>query len=64
MVIVAAPSGGYGKPRPAVIVQPNAISENHAISGATCRLTSELVEADFRVTVDPGLEPTYGSDLR
>ena len=54
MVIVAAP-GDYGKPRPAVIVQSNAISESHA-SVVICPMTSELVEADFRVTIDPGSE--------
>ena len=54
MVIVAAP-GDYGKPRPAVIVQSNAISESHA-SVVICPMTSELVEADFRVTIDPGPE--------
>ena len=54
MVIVAAP-GDYGKPRPAVIVQSNAISESHA-SVVICPMTSELVEADFRVTIDPGTE--------
>lgn len=52
MVIVAAP-GDYGKPRPAVIVQSNAISDSHA-SVVICPMTSELVEADFRVTIDPG----------
>jgi mRNA interferase MazF len=54
MVIVSAP-GDYGKPRPAVIVQSNAIPESHA-SIVICPVTSELVEADFRVTVEPGPE--------
>jgi mRNA interferase MazF len=54
MVIVAAP-GDYGKPQPAVIVQSNAISESHA-SVVICPMTSELVEADFRVTIDTGPE--------
>lgn len=52
LVIVAAP-GDYGKPRPAVIVQSNAIPENHA-SVVICPMTSELAEADFRVTIEPG----------
>ncbi|MGH7100453.1 MAG: type II toxin-antitoxin system PemK/MazF family toxin, partial [Stellaceae bacterium] len=51
MVIVAAP-GDYGKPRPAVIVQSNAIPESHA-SIVVCQMTPELVEADFRVTIEP-----------
>ena len=52
LIIVAAP-GGYGKPRPAVIVQSHAISASHA-SVMICPMTSELVEADFRITVEPG----------
>jgi mRNA interferase MazF len=60
VVIVAAP-GDYGKPRPALIVQSNAIPESHA-SVVICPLTSELVEADFRVTVEPG--PETGLRLR
>jgi mRNA interferase MazF len=54
LVIVGAP-GDYGKPRPAVIVQSNAISESHA-SIVICPMTSELVEADFRITIEPGPE--------
>jgi mRNA interferase MazF len=54
VVIVAAP-GDYGKPRPAVIVQSNAIPENHA-SVVICQMTSELAEADFRITIEAGSE--------
>lgn len=54
VVVVAAP-GDYGKPRPAVIVQSSAIPESHA-SAVICPMTSELVEADFRVTIEPGPE--------
>ena len=54
LVIVAAP-GDYGKPRPAVIVQSHAIPESHA-SVVICQMTSELAEADFRVTIEPGPE--------
>jgi mRNA interferase MazF len=54
LVIVAAP-GDYGKPRPAVIVQSNAIPQNHA-SLVICPMTSELVEVDFRITIEPGPE--------
>ena len=49
VVIVAAP-GDYGKPRPAVILQSDAIPESHA-SLIICPMTSELVEADFRITI-------------
>jgi mRNA interferase MazF len=54
VVVVAAP-GDYGKPRPAVIVQSNAIPASHA-SIVICQITSELVEADFRVTIEAGSE--------
>jgi mRNA interferase MazF len=54
LVIVAAP-GDYGKPRPAVIVQSDAIPESHA-SVVICQMTSEFAEADFRVTIEPGPE--------
>jgi mRNA interferase MazF len=54
VVIVAAP-GDYAKPRPAVIVQSNAIPQTHA-SIVICQITSELAEADFRVTIEPGPE--------
>ena len=60
LVIVAAP-GDYGKPRPAVIVQSNAIPESHA-SVVICQLTSELAEADFRVTIEP--TPKTGLQVR
>jgi mRNA interferase MazF len=51
LVIVAAP-GDYGKPRPAVIVQSDAIPESHT-SVVICQMTSELAEADFRITIEP-----------
>ena len=54
LVIVAAP-GDYGKPRPAVIVQSDAIPKSHA-SVVICQITSELAEADFRITIEPGPE--------
>jgi mRNA interferase MazF len=54
LVIVAAP-GDYGKPRPALIVQSDAIPETHA-SVVICQVTSELAEADFRITIEPGPE--------
>lgn len=59
-MIVAAP-GDYGKPRPAVIVQSDAIPESHA-SIVICQMTSELAEADFRVTIEPG--PQTGLQVR
>jgi mRNA interferase MazF len=60
VVIVAGP-GDYGKPRPAVIVQSNAIPASHA-SVVICPMTSELAEADFRITIEP--EPETGLRVR
>jgi mRNA interferase MazF len=53
-VITVAATGDYGKPRPAVIVQTDALPPAHA-SVIVCQMTSELSEAsDFRVTIEPG----------
>jgi mRNA interferase MazF len=52
-VVVVAASGDFGKPRPAIIVQTDALPESHA-SVVVCRLTSELADApDFRVAIEP-----------
>ena len=52
MVTVAA-TGDYGKPRPAVIVQTDALPAAHA-SVVVCQMTSDCSDApDFRVTIDP-----------
>lgn len=52
-VVTVAASGDYGKPRPAVIVQTDALPAEHA-SLVVCQMTSELAEApDFRVTIEP-----------
>jgi mRNA interferase MazF len=59
-VVTVAATGDYGKPRPAVIVQTDALPAKHA-SIVVCQMTSELSEApEFRVTV----EPTEGNGLR
>jgi len=59
-VVTVAASGDYGKPRPAVIVQTNALPRSHA-SVVICQMTSDLADApDFRVTIEPGT----GSGLR
>ena len=52
-VVTVAASGDYGKPRPAVIVQTDALPVEHA-SVVVCQMTSEYSGApDFRVTVEP-----------
>jgi len=52
-VVTIAAAGDYGKPRPAVIVQTDALPAEHA-SVVVCQMTSECSDApDFRVTIDP-----------
>jgi mRNA interferase MazF len=52
-VVTVAATGDYGKPRPAVVVQTDALPAQHA-SVIVCQMTSEIAEApDFRVTVAP-----------
>jgi mRNA interferase MazF len=52
-LVTVAATGDYGKPRPAVVVQTDAIPEGHA-SVVVCQLTSELIDtSDFRITIDP-----------
>jgi mRNA interferase MazF len=59
-VVTVAAAGDYGKPRPAVIVQTDALPAEHA-SVVVCQMTSELNDApEFRLT----LEPTTGNGLR
>jgi len=55
-VVLAAFSGDYGKPRPAVIVQTDLANETHA-SIVVCPLTSHIVKASlFRLPVEPSTE--------
>lgn len=59
-VVTIAAAGDYRKPRPAVVVQTDALPAEHA-SVVICQMTSELSDApEFRVT----LEPTTGNGLR
>lgn len=52
-VVTVAAAADYGKPRPAVIVQTDALPADHA-SVVVCQMTSDYSEApDFRVTVEP-----------
>ncbi|MCZ6674266.1 MAG: type II toxin-antitoxin system PemK/MazF family toxin [Verrucomicrobia bacterium] len=52
IVVVAAP-GDYGKPRPAVVVQADALTESGIASVILCLLSSTLVEAPLiRLTVE------------
>lgn len=51
--MTVAASGDYGKPRPAVIVQSDALPDAH-ISVVVCQMTSDLIDGrTFRVTIEP-----------
>ena len=43
--------GDYGKPRPALIVQSNLLTDLESV--VLCPITSDLRNAAFRVTVEP-----------
>jgi mRNA interferase MazF len=58
MVVVATP-GDYGKPRPAVVVQTNALSLDYS-SVVVCPITSTIMDLKFR----PILEASHGTGLR
>jgi mRNA interferase MazF len=52
-IVVVSAAGDDGKPRPAVIIQTDALPETHA-SVVICQMTPEIVDApDFRVTIEP-----------
>ncbi len=52
-VVTVAATADYGKPRPAVIVQTDALRAEHA-SVVVCQMISEGDDAqDFRVAVEP-----------
>jgi len=57
LVTVSLP-GAYGKPRPALIIQSDLISDLESV--LLCPVTSELRDAMFRVTI----EPTPANGLR
>lgn len=59
-VVIVAVAGDHGKPRPAVVVQTDALPAVHA-SVVVCQMTSTLMDAsDLRVTI----EPTGANGLR
>jgi mRNA interferase MazF len=52
-VVTVAAAGDYGKPRPAVIVQTDALPAVHA-SVIVCQMTSDVADTvDFRVVIEP-----------
>jgi len=55
-VIVAAIAGGFGKPRPALVIQSDLFNPTHS-SLVICPITSHLLDAPlFRLTLKPTSE--------
>lgn len=55
-VVTVAAAGDYGKPRPAVIVQSDALPDSHA-SVVVCQMTTSIaIDALFRVPIEPDAE--------
>jgi mRNA interferase MazF len=52
-LVVVAVQGGYGKPRPALVIQSDLFNETHG-SVTVVPLTTAIVDAPlFRITVEP-----------
>jgi len=61
-LVTVALTGDYGKPRPAVIVQTDALSDTHA-SVIVCPLTSATTDIpEFRISIEPN--PNNGLRVR
>ena len=53
-IVPVALSGDYGKPRPAVVIQANRLTESGVESILVCQMTSDLQPASIRrITVLP-----------
>lgn len=53
-IVVAAPHGEYGKPRPAVVVQDMDIDDIESV--ILCLMTSTIKNSVLRVTVEPSAQ--------
>jgi mRNA interferase MazF len=54
-IVTVSTSGDYGKPRPAVVVQTDALPGSYA-STILCPITSTILDISFRVSVEPTVE--------
>jgi mRNA interferase MazF len=52
-IIVCVIAGDYGKPRPAVVVKSNHITEDDCDSVVVCPITSTITAKTFRVRIQP-----------
>lgn len=60
-VVIVAVAGDFGKPRPAIIVQTDALPAEHG-SVIVCQMTSKLTDAPhFRVTIQPSRRNGLGA---
>jgi mRNA interferase MazF len=52
-VVIVAAAGDYGKPRPAIVVQSDALPDAHT-SVIVCQMTPEIVDGvSFRMLIEP-----------
>lgn len=58
-VVTVSTSGDYGKPRPAVVVQTDALPASYS-SAIICPVTSTIIDLSFRNAI----EPTKDNGLR
>ena len=54
-IVIVSMSGDFGKPRPAVVVQTNALPQSYS-SVMICPITSTIVDLDFRILIEPSVE--------
>jgi mRNA interferase MazF len=54
-IVTVSISGDYGKPRPAIVIQTNALSDTYP-SVVVCPMTSTLLDLDFRILLEPDPE--------
>lgn len=53
-IVTVAPPGDYGKPRPAVVVQTDSLTELNLDSIVLCLMSSKLANAPlFRIPIEP-----------
>jgi mRNA interferase MazF len=52
-IIICVIAGDYGKPRPAVVVQSEHITEQDCDSIAVCPITSTITLKSFRLRIEP-----------
>ena len=53
-IVVAVAAGDYGKPRPFLVVQCNALNDTHA-SVLACPISSDVTGTDVRVELSSGV---------